>query len=387
MKIHHYFVLIVFLYSSCVTKKEILEPILDSDLVTFSKNEIPSELNTAIKKHKIIILGETHYVQEHHDFISVLLNELTQDNEHIFFIQEQPNAFNWMLNDYFNGQIDYLPNDIKYFDHFLFEEIKEINSKEIDSLKVEFFYMDVNHGKSFLSSITESEKIIGSQIEFAPIKSAVFDSNDYSYKLRELNNILQSKKKELIKKWGEKWYLRYLQMVETEVISNIYRTKNDETVREKVMFNLIKSIYKENPNNKIIINCGMNHAQKNSLMGSNHKRIGGLVNQEFPNEVYSIAFVGVKGYSKKGHWYNKVVKYNLKNEAKKNDLIGIIGGKSGNSRTFINLSDLVFKEKILISYHLGKTRKVKPSSQFDAIITYPEIGILKSMEEYEFNGY
>ncbi|MCP4179850.1 MAG: hypothetical protein GY756_18980, partial [bacterium] len=174
MKYLFYVIIIVMSLNSCVTNYKTLDPVVNKCIVKCHDNKIPSELNKVIKSHKIIILGETHYVQEHQEFIIELLKELQKGKENIVFIQENPNAFNWMLEDYLNGKIDSLPTNIRFFDNYLFENIKAINSGQ--TKQIGFVYMDVNHGKSFLASLLESEKIIGNQPEFDEVKDALFDS-------------------------------------------------------------------------------------------------------------------------------------------------------------------------------------------------------------------
>lgn len=86
------------------------------------------------------------------------------------------------------------------------------------------------------------------------------------------------------------------------------------------MFTIIPSALDKNPGIKVIVNCGMNYAQKENLMDSNNIRMRSLF-------------------------------------------------------------DEIFKEEMDVTYTSGAVH-VSPGRQFDALITYPEISILKSLSEF-----
>jgi len=387
MKANLFFIIILSSYFSCTTKKKLLVPVVSKEKIEFAENEIPREIIDNIANKKVVILGETHYVQEHHNFISILIDSLSRKNKSLLFLQELPSAFNWMLEDYLNGEIPNLPSEIKYFDDYLFKNIDRINKRQEKNAKIFFAYMDVNHGKSFLISLSESEKIIGSQTEFDNLKSIPFDSDAYVAELDKINKSLRLNKEKFRLKWGAKWYNRYVKMIEGEVISANYRRTNDYGSREFFMFDLIKFYSKLYPNSTTIVNCGMYHAQKRTEMGRRQIRIGEMLTKEFTEQTYSIAFIGVKGDTKSGNWYNETTEYDLPHKNRKDDLISILHTQSDSLGVYLDLSNSIFSEKTLVSYHNGKAKKVHPANQFDAVILYPKTSILESMNSYEFHGY
>jgi len=386
MKRYQSYILILFIFSSCTTRRAVLKSVVEKNLVRFTKNEIPVKLIEQIQDKRIIVLGETHYIQEHHVFISNLFDELSKVNKQIVFLQELPSAFNWMLDDFFNMKIDTLPESLKYFDEYLFKKVQKTNLEKSTNCKISYFYIDINHGKSFLTSIIESEKIIGTQTEFQRIKNVSFDSEEYTAELNKLLESITINKKHLISKWSERWYDRYFKMINNEVISCEYRKNNKNAIREKFMFNSIKEYANNYKNAKIIVNCGMYHGQKDSQLSS-YKKAGEMLNKYFINSTYTLAFIGMKGWSKNAHWYNKTIKYNLLDKANNNNLVKIIAENSNSLNTFLPLFNPVFERKTIISYHIGKEKKVIPKKQFDGIVTYNYIGILNSMKKYEFNGF
>ena len=75
---------LLILLSSC-EKKELpsIQSVVDKDLTKFAKNEIPAGLQNAFDNNRIIIFGETHYVQEHHEYIAYLLENISE-NDFVF---------------------------------------------------------------------------------------------------------------------------------------------------------------------------------------------------------------------------------------------------------------------------------------------------------------
>jgi hypothetical protein len=247
------------------------------------------------------------------------------------------------------------------------------------------YAMDVNHNKDiFISSIKEVEKLKGSIIEFQNIKNLTIDSDEYLFELDSLQIQFENDADSLIQKYGKSWYNRYKQLIEFEKKSSIYRSSKNESFREEFMLNFILSFIERNPTKKIIINCGMYHAQKQTLVGSDIKRIAYYIFQNFPDETYTISFVGIKG-ERKSHFYDtNTNSFNLLNETKKHDLIKIIGDKAGAYLSFLSLEDGIFEKNMLVTYTTASTITLSPSKQFNVLISYPEISLLKSMNEFDY---
>lgn len=376
-----YIFLLLLIICSC-EKGQIkdIKTVVERDLVTFSSDQIPSQLQRVINTHRIIILGETHYVQEHQEYISTILENTSDDST--IFITESFNAFNWMIEDYVNSKIDYLPNSVNYFDSYWINRIRNINNSE---RHVQIYFMDVNHWQdNFINSISEIEKIIGLIEEFQNIKQIKIDSKEYTDELLLLKAKFEKEQDILIQKYGS-WYKRFFQLIDLEKESSDYRLSKNEDKREEFMTRLIIDLASKNPSKKIIINCGMYHAQKETLMGTGINRIGYFIKQEYPSQTYIIAFLGVKGVCKFHFYDESVVSFNLLNETKRHDLVNIIGNEAKNNYSFLIMDDEIFTEKMEVTYTTGSKKILSPAKQFDAIITYPEISILISMGNYDYN--
>ena len=266
-----YTLLFVLVLSSCV-KQEFINPeqIVDQDLITFNHDQIPAELQDVIDTHRILILGETHYVQQHQEFVSTILNNIKEDS--LIYVAELFNAFNWMVEDYISGKIDYVPDCVNYFENYTIEKIKDLNR---NGKSAQMYLMDENHWTdNFIYSVSEIEKIIGIIIDFQTIKSMPSDSKAYKNELVRLSSLFETNKSDFVEKYGSIWYERLDQLIKNEIKSSDYRSTYSEDLREHFMVDFLLKIIKQNPNKKIIIDCGMTHAQRETLMGENIPRIG-----------------------------------------------------------------------------------------------------------------
>ncbi len=359
-----------------------IEPVVDRDLVFFYRNEIPLELQQIIENYRIIVLGKTNFVQEHHEFNELLLERYGPGG--LLFFNEYPNALNWMVEDYITGAIDYMPPEVRSLNQLWLEKIREINLESGGEHPVRFVFTDVNHSKNdFQEALQEAENLIGAQTVFTGIRIMKPDTRIYAEELSDLNMLLINDQQLYIELWGAKWYNRFLQMIQNEIESNTYRKQGIETTREKVMHNMVENALAAYPDHRAFINCGMNHAQKETHMGPGLKRLGGYLHESHPGETYSIAFVGIEGQRKYRFDDVNLVNFNILETASEDDLVRIIGEKSGKRLSLLPLEDPVFIRKMDVTYTAG-TVYVPPGDQFDAIISYPEIHVLESLDDYKY---
>lgn len=374
-------ILILIISSSCnKVNYNKLEATLENELMFFSQTEIPGELETLIESNRLIILGETRYVEEHHQYISLLLEQFGEEG--LCFINEFSNAYNWMVEDYIRGDIQHLPYTIRLLNHTWLEKIRDINLAFEGELPVSFYFMDVNQWQDdFRVSIEESEKIVGEQSIFASIKRLDVDYQGYLNEMEDLKHLLEQESSYYLNLWGEKWYKRYKELIGLELESCRYRMSPDENSRELFMLDFIESTLRKTPEVRTVINCGMYHAQKESLMGASIQRLRALMEENNPQDMVSIAFSGIKGNKKYKFDSDEVLNFNVIENTADNNLMHMIGQRAGDQMSMLLLNDDIFEREMDVTYISGALR-VAPGRQFDALITYPEIDILKSLSYF-----
>ena len=359
-----------------------LETAVEEDLVLFSPNEIPGELETLIESKRLVILGETHYVEEHHRYVSLLLDRF--GGESLCFINEFSNAYNWMVEDYIRGDIQHLPYAVRLLNHTWLEKIRELNLSREGEEPISFFLMDVNQWKDdFISSIEESEKFTGEQPIFALIKRLQVDRNAYLYELEDLTEMLEKEAAYYKELWGEKWYNRYRELIALELESCRYRMAPDENARELFMLDYVQSVLSKYPDCLTFINCGMYHAQKETMMGAEIQRLRALLDEEGYQKISSIAFSGIKGQRKYKFNSDEVIDFNILENTTEKNLMHLIGQKAGDQMSMLLLHSDIYSREMDMTYTAGALH-VAPGKQFDVLITYPEISILKSINEFSY---
>lgn len=359
-----------------------LDAVVEDNLVVFPETEIPLALASLIESKQIIVLGETHYVEEHHAYISLLLDQYGPEG--LCFINEFSNAYNWMVEDYLAGAIQHVPYTIRLINQTWLEKLREINLSAETGTPVKFYFMDVNQWKDdFKTSIRESEKILGEQSIFALIKILDVDRNAYLYELEDLKEMLEIQELKYREEWGEKWYKRYLDLISLELESCRYRRSPDETMRELFMLDMIQNTLSKEPQLKALINCEMYHAQKETMMGADIQRLRALLESQSSYSMASIAFTGIKGKRKYKFDNEGEISFNMLENTAEDNLMHIIGQKAGDHMSLLLLDHEIFREEMNVSYTGGALR-VAPGRQFDVLITYPEISILKSLTDFGY---
>lgn len=382
------FIVFVVLLLSFACEKEVLNDevklAVEDNIVLFQPENGQVVLSKIFTNNEILVFGETHYVQEHQEFIVSLLPALHAHGYRIIF-DELVHCFTWMVEDYINGDIESLPGFIMYFNAELVEGIKQYNQMLDESERMQLIYMDVNHWKSnFVTALVEIEKILGPQTVFSEIKNSTVDSESYVSELITLIELIDEQYDQYVAIWGEKWYSRIRDIVEVEMVSSNYRIHRNDQDREMMMYQNVTNILEHNPGIKALVNTGMYHAQKETYMGNSIQKLSELLLSQNPN-TYTIAFVGMEGEIKKRFDDNGNVPVNLPGYASKDNIIRQINELAGSNMSYLPLEAPVFTERnIIMSYDYGTTIKAPLGRQFDGIITYPTIHTLESMELYDY---
>jgi hypothetical protein len=149
------------------------------------------------------------------------------------------------------------------------------------------------------------------------------------------------------------------------------------------MLDVIQTARSKHPECKTLINCEMYHGQKETMMGSDIQRLRALLEEKVSLDLTSIAFSGIKGKRKYKFNSDEVISFNILDNTMEKNLMHMIGQKAGDQMSMLLLNGEIFKKEMDITYTAG-THRVAPGRQFDALITYPEISILKSLSDFSY---
>ena len=136
--------------AGCVTPgSQTMRDVLDAEIVTFAPGEVPDALVDTLSTRRVILLGETHYVQQHQEFVLELLTRLHPRGLR-WFAQEMSHAYSWIVEDYVLGRRDDYPDSARRMDEYWVEGLRRFNDGVPESDQIGVAYIDMNHAHDAL---------------------------------------------------------------------------------------------------------------------------------------------------------------------------------------------------------------------------------------------
>ncbi len=387
---------IVFVLLACVTPDSArIREVLDTDLVTFESGTVPDELVDTLSRRKVLLLGETHYVQEHQEFVLELLIRLHPHGLRLF-AQEMPHAYGWIVDDYVTGERDNYPESVRRMDEYWIEGLRAFNEGLPESERIRFSYIDMNHAHD-ACLLSLSWMVRGTRIgeSIGPLVVDVLETHPgtdgYIRALVDLEQRLASDRARLEDTLGLRWYARLVEVVEIELRSIPVRERFDNPVRERIMIDLANRAIENAAGSSVALNVGMYHAQRRRYMGTRQEWLGEYLSANAERfggseQLYSVAFWGFSGerirnfMDRNPEPVPEAMDRPTSNFARQ--IAEIVARRDGTTRpesaAFIELSDPAFARSMQIAFSFSRLRAA-PGRQFDAYLVFPEISVLESI--------
>jgi len=279
---------VAFIATSCSLRPQVstaeLEQIVQRDGVPFDAESIPDEVLDHLASHRVVLVGETHFLREHRELVVELLRELHARGFRQFLF-EWTQAADWLLADYVSDgglEPDWTPpleiggsmiTAIRDLDRTLPED-ERIRVHAIDVT------VDYGGGKAFLGSLGALVKHLPDPGPLAAILQGDYDTPESQTALLEaLQAELDANRSELVASWGQHWYDTVSELVEVErtsvPIRAIRESNYDKSVRlrEDGIKRLVDRRLQDFPHGTLI-NIGSTHAQKQRLWGTEIEWLG-----------------------------------------------------------------------------------------------------------------
>lgn len=389
---HLALLLTIFLIFSCSTYNSELEQLRDQAIyfdVPVTKDQISDKMVNRLSDAKIIVVGETHYVQEHQEFFSLLLERLYENNVRIF-TTESNHSEGVIFNLYVSGADIELTDMEKGMDSYWMDSLRAFNQKLKRENKplLQMQTFDMNHWPEVFS---RSMKIYGQHISdnadllklVEKISKTNIASREYADAIRELSAGAESNRYQLTESENN----TIIEMCQIEIRSMVLRNSFDNQKREEIIIeNIENSIAQLKDDEKIVINCGMWHAQKTSIWDIGVEQwLGEYLQGAYDShELFHLAVFAVKGekkakfYSKERSYYNLLEADSPPNISK--ELAVIADGRI----SFLDMTTIDWRKKITFDYGY-KTRLVKmiPGNHYDGLLMYPAQSVLESSLLFE----
>lgn len=348
--------------------------------------EVPRELVDTLADRRVILLGETHYVQEHQEFVLELLKELHPRGLR-FFAQEMSHAAGWTVDDYVRWRRDDYAPQVRILDEYWIEGLRRFNRDLPDEERISFRYIDMNHDESRLHYTLQMMAHESDTVAIIACTLLVTrpGTPEYVNALHELWGLVREQEELLEEKIGALWYGRLREALEIEVRSVPIRREWDNAAREEIMIELTRRILAEAQQRDAMtaLNVGMYHAQKRRYMGTRQEWLGEYLARHpdltgGEEGLYALAFYGMTGESLRTFQDREPRQVPPARERRESNLSRAIAEVAGEAAVFLDLSHPLFMRRMPIAYTHSPLRAV-PARQFDGYLVFPEISILQSL--------
>ncbi len=256
-----------------------LEQIVERDSVPFEAGSIPDEVLDRLASHRVVLVGETHFLSEHTEITADLLSELHARGFRQFLF-EWTQAADWALADYVNdgGLLpDWtVPNQlgdpivaIRDFNRTLPED------ERIEVHAIDIHLEDYGGTKSWLTYLD----FLAQNVLPDPGPLTTFLQGDHDTyeshraQLETFQDQLEDGRSGLTASWGTYWYDTVFETIEVELRGVSARAIKESDYEEHVRLReeAIKWLADrriQNTPQGTLINVGSTHAQKDRLWGT-----------------------------------------------------------------------------------------------------------------------
>lgn len=263
-----------------------LEQIVERDGVPFDMGSIPDEILDRLASHRVVLVGEIHFLREHRELMAELLRDLHARGVRQLLV-EWTQVADWLLADFVtDGRLepDWEPPQA-IAAGALARAIRDINrtlpkNEHLQIRAIDVTLDEYGGAESFLWSLGRLARHLPA---FQPLST--FLQSDYEsglaqvVQLRTLWEALKARRQDLLDAWGEGWYGTVVETVEVEMssipIRAVRQSDYDKSVRlrEDAIKRLADKRLQGYPYGTLI-NVGSTHAQKERLMGTKVEWLG-----------------------------------------------------------------------------------------------------------------
>ncbi len=390
------FVVFPLFLIACVTPSpDTLREVVHRESVTFDhREELPRELLETLAGRRVILLGETHYVQEHQEFLIQLIRALHPQGLR-YLSQESHHAAGWAVDDYVRGERDDYPVQVRPIDRYWIEALREFNRDLPPQDQVRVRYNDMNHDRSvFHYTLQMMARESGTVAIIAcPVLVSRPGTPEYEEALTTLHELLRENEERLRRKIISPWFDRLHRSLEIELRSLPIRKRWNDAEREKIMVDLTVETISETRETgaTAVFNMGMYHAQKERFMGTRQEWVGEYLTNRpelygGSDGLYSLAVFGLSGKTlrtftdREYHPVPPAARRRPRNLARAiadATAPGKISGDPG-SAAFLPLAHRVFSRRMPIAFSRSALRAI-PARQFDGYVAFREISVLESL--------
>ena len=357
-----------------------LEQVVQRDGVPFDGGEIPEEVLDRLASHKVVLVGETHFLHEHRELMIDLVHELHARGFRQF-LYEWTYLADWLLADFVGDgglEPDWIPSlDIG---GAMVIAIRDLNRTLPESERIRVHAIDVTvdygGGKSFIATLGSLARHLPHPGPLTAVLEGDYETPEsQEAQLQALQAELEAGRSDLVASWGQRWYDTVVDMVEWEQVSvsirAIRESRYDKSVRmrEDAIKQLVERRLEGYPHGTLI-NIGSTHAQKKRLYGTEIEWLGEYLVDKSPAADGSVIVLDVSAAHIVSVPGSGIPDSDL-SASPENELFRVMNETWGDRIVFLPVDDPLFsKMRVPISsestIYLGA-----PKRHFDAFILLP----------------
>jgi erythromycin esterase-like protein len=359
-----------------------LRAVVESDAIVMDANAVPDVVVDRLAENKVVLLGETHHLREHWEFVATLMSELYGHGFRQLLI-EAPHMAGWLLDDYVQGS-PLMPDwtVTPFYDRRL-SLIRDFNQtvaadpihvRSIDANEVG--YGGAHDFHLLLTWFADTLPTAGPLGPFLDMPYGDADPSQQQQAIESLLEALDADRDELIDSWDTDRYEQLVELLTMELASIEVRAarENNDDEGARARENLIKRLVAERVDGcrcGTVINIGGHHAQKSHLMGTEQEWLGDhLVNtgEAVDGSVIVIGFASATTELEPGAggtpW--DVIDSNSPD----NEVFRIMAETLPGRTVFLPLDDPLFAERTVAYNSEDVIYITAPKEQFDVLIQY-----------------
>ena len=357
-----------------------------------TEHSIPEPVVQALADHRIIVLGESHYSQEHQEFVSALLPRLYEHGVTHFAVESQ-HANGPLYDMYVKGADIVIPDEYLNLDRVWLDAARAFNAELSNENRplMTFAAIDMNHWPgtyrdSMFLYLTYHDHDTLAETFLNMVRSS--DPEAYQEGVRSFARFVRDSDTGISNGLSPDVRQTLIDAAEIEIRSVTVRSVwNDETREAIITDNTMRVMSDVKADGRLVLNVGRWHAQNTPIWPHRQKHpwVAERLKHRFgEGEVVTVACFAVEGVKKPTFRSSERVSFDLMTDSRRPHLARAIARRTGPEEiAFFDMHTLPTDRTTRVVYGPGERASVRAGEQFDALFIYPRQTVLHSSTAYE----
>lgn len=360
-----------------------LRAVIEADAIAFEGGTIPEPVADRLAEHRVVLLGETHHLREHWDFVADLMAELYDDGFRQLLL-EAPQMAGWLLDDYVQGSPLVPDWTAPPFYERRLAMVRQFNLTRAAGDPIRVSAIDAN--EDVYGGAGDFHLLLEWFVETLPAPGPANSVLDLAYgvaapdeqrgAIERLQQSLEADREGLVAAWGGERYQQLVDLATSERASIDVRAAraDDDDAGARMREDLIKAVADERIaacECGTVINIGAHHAQKAHLMGTEQQWLGDYLTHASDVVAGSIMVVGLGSARTELEPGAAGTPWDvLDSSSPDNELLRLMAETMPGRTVFLPLDAPLFADRT-IAYNSEDVIYVTPlQQQFDAVLQY-----------------